>query len=204
MQQFIQRIMLGLESEDIDGKIPLVFFEGDTKEWQWRKNYRVWEANLKVFAFPENWLEPELRDNKSPFFDSLEQELMQGELDNDLAETAVTHYLEKLHNVSNLEIVGMYDDTASSQLFVIGRTSNIPHQYFLRTWKNREIWSSWARIEIDIEGDHIVPVVYNSRLHVFWGAFTEQVDEDSVNTTLQDYELDRLKTERLNLLNPME
>ena len=29
--------------------------------WNWRKNYRVWDANRKVFAYPENWIEPDLR-----------------------------------------------------------------------------------------------------------------------------------------------
>jgi phage tail sheath protein FI len=30
-------------------------------EWEWRKNYRVWDANRKIFLYPENWIEPELR-----------------------------------------------------------------------------------------------------------------------------------------------
>jgi len=30
-------------------------------QWQWRKKYRVWEANRKVFVYPENFLEPDLR-----------------------------------------------------------------------------------------------------------------------------------------------
>ena len=29
--------------------------------WEWRQNYRVWEASRKVFLYPENWVEPELR-----------------------------------------------------------------------------------------------------------------------------------------------
>lgn len=29
--------------------------------WAWQKNYRVWEPNRKVFVYPENWIEPELR-----------------------------------------------------------------------------------------------------------------------------------------------
>ena len=29
-------------------------------EWVWRKNYRIWDANRKIFIYPENWLEPEL------------------------------------------------------------------------------------------------------------------------------------------------
>ena len=30
-------------------------------EWEWLKNYRVWDANRKIFLYPENWTEPELR-----------------------------------------------------------------------------------------------------------------------------------------------
>ena len=30
-------------------------------EWEWREKYRVWDANRKIFLYPENWLEPELR-----------------------------------------------------------------------------------------------------------------------------------------------
>jgi len=30
-------------------------------EWQWSKNYRAWDANRKIFLYPENWIEPELR-----------------------------------------------------------------------------------------------------------------------------------------------
>jgi hypothetical protein len=30
-------------------------------EWEWLKNYRVWDANREIFAYPENWIEPKLR-----------------------------------------------------------------------------------------------------------------------------------------------
>lgn len=39
--------------------------EGEV-EWRWTKSYRVWEANRKVFLYPENWVEPELRDDRTP------------------------------------------------------------------------------------------------------------------------------------------
>jgi SpoVK/Ycf46/Vps4 family AAA+-type ATPase len=29
--------------------------------WRWRKNYRIWDANRRIFLYPENWIEPELR-----------------------------------------------------------------------------------------------------------------------------------------------
>jgi len=36
--------------------------------WTWQKNYRVWEPNRKVFLYPENWIEPELRPPSSTQF----------------------------------------------------------------------------------------------------------------------------------------
>lgn len=71
VQLFIQRCLMSLERG--------VNLEPDeTEEWsKWRKQYRIWEANRKVFLYPENWIEPELRDDKSPFFKELEAELLQ-------------------------------------------------------------------------------------------------------------------------------
>jgi SpoVK/Ycf46/Vps4 family AAA+-type ATPase len=43
--------------------------------WTWRKRYRVWEANRKVFLYPENWIEPELRDTTTAAFGALAAEL---------------------------------------------------------------------------------------------------------------------------------
>jgi len=30
------------------------------------RRYRLWQANRKVFLSPENYVEPELRDDKTP------------------------------------------------------------------------------------------------------------------------------------------
>ena len=30
-------------------------------EWAWSRRYRVWDANRKIFLYPENWIEPEQR-----------------------------------------------------------------------------------------------------------------------------------------------
>jgi hypothetical protein len=32
---------------------------GGARRWDWRSKYRVWQANRKPFAYPENYLEPE-------------------------------------------------------------------------------------------------------------------------------------------------
>jgi hypothetical protein len=41
--------------------------------WPWMKNYRIWEANRRVFLHPENYIRPELRPEKSAAFMELEQ-----------------------------------------------------------------------------------------------------------------------------------
>jgi ABC toxin-like protein/ATPase family protein associated with various cellular activities (AAA) len=35
--------------------------------WSWLKRYRVWDADRKVFLYPENWLEPDLRPARAKF-----------------------------------------------------------------------------------------------------------------------------------------
>ncbi|AKB25802.1 hypothetical protein MSMTP_2333 [Methanosarcina sp. MTP4] len=100
-QLFVQRCLMNLEPE-------VVLSEADASEWAWMKNYRVWEANRKVFLYPENWIEPELRDDKSPIFKELENALMQGEMNDANAERALQSYLYSLDEVANLEIVGIH------------------------------------------------------------------------------------------------
>jgi len=62
VQLFIQRALMNLEEGASLGA-------REAREWSlWRKQYRVWEANRKVLLYPENWIEPELRDDKTPIF----------------------------------------------------------------------------------------------------------------------------------------
>ena len=62
IQQFVQRCFLSVEDE-VSTSIMIdnsVILDEKWLEWKWMKNYRVWEANRKIFLFPENWTEPEL------------------------------------------------------------------------------------------------------------------------------------------------
>jgi hypothetical protein len=73
VQLFVQRAFLNLEDQ-------IELTRDDAEQWKWMKNYRVWEAARKVFLYPENWIEPDLRVDKSPLFEQLENTLMKGEL----------------------------------------------------------------------------------------------------------------------------
>ena len=110
VQQFVQRCFLNLESEiAVDLAI-----DPDWSQWQWMKYFRLWQANRKVFLYPENWIEPELLpvEIKSPFFSELETDLLQNDSTKDNVETAFLSYLNKLDGVARLEIKAMwYDDS---------------------------------------------------------------------------------------------
>ena len=203
VQQFIQRILLGLEFDPADGKA-LDFFKEDAAEWKWRKNYRVWEANVKVFAYPENWLEPDLRDYKTPFFKEFEQALMQGELNNELAENAVLGYLERLHEVSQLEIINLYDDSEYNILYVVARTTNYPHTYYLRKWLNQEIWTPWEKIDTEIESEQVILGVYSGELYVCWPSFNEQLNEEDYSDDAIHNQIDELEKELDSLKDELE
>ena len=174
IQLFIDRCLMKLEAG--------VLLDNDFAfQWNtWRKQYRVWEVNRKIFLYPENWIESELRDDKSPFFEELESKLRQSEVTPESAKEVLLNYLENLDQVSNLEVVSLFSDENTGITHVFGRTRNIPHQYYYRT-KAKGLWSPWKKVDVDVEGDHILAVVWNSRLMLFWGAFTEKQEEsDSV------------------------
>lgn len=180
-QLFVQRCLFGLEPE-----LTLTLDDPDWQQWKWMKNYRVWEANRKVFLYPENWIEPELRDDKSPFFKELENEILQNEITDANVEQVVRNYLNKLDAVSHLEIMAEYHENEDANgkpadiLHVFGRTPSVPHQYYYRRHLNKTIWTPWEKIEADIEGNHLIPVIWNRRLHLFWPVFTEKQVEKNV------------------------
>jgi hypothetical protein len=189
IQLFVQRCMMNLEP-----KVQLGNTEKSSywKQWDWMKNYRVWEANRKVFLYPENWIEPDLRDDKSPFFKGLENELLQSDINEAMIMNAYSTYLGKLNEVAKLEISGLYQDKVVNwkftgtkddgmqstivydKLYIFSRTFNTPRVYYHRSKDLKTgYWSPWDKIELNIEGDHLTPVIYNSRLMLFWAIFKD-------------------------------
>jgi peptidoglycan hydrolase-like protein with peptidoglycan-binding domain len=171
VQLFVQRCLMNLGP---DAEIS----EASAKQWQWMKNYRVWEANRKIFLYPENWILPELRDDKSPFFKDLENELLQNEMTEATAENALIGYLGKLDEVANLDVRSLYHqkeegDLPIDILHVVARTHAVPHVYYYRQLVDGAYWTAWEQVNVDIQGDHLLAVVWNRRLYLMWPLFKE-------------------------------
>lgn len=189
VQLYVQRCFLGLEAPYVPQNIL------DRDRWEWMKNYRVWEANRKVFLYPENWIEPELRDDKSPFFKELESELLQKDISEENVKNALYNYIYKLDEVANLQPVGLHveyeklelsekdDISRAKSLHFFGRTRNAPYFFFYRRFDYRtKYFTAWGKVQVDIpcydhelndgkilgNGAYLVPVVWNNRLLIFF------------------------------------
>lgn len=199
VQLLVHRGLLNLEAE-------LFIDENDKQEWEWRKNYRVWEANRKVFLYPENWIEPTLRKNKTQLFKAAEELLLQDEINDRNSEQAYSNYLNGLNDVAHLDIRAVYVEDPAADLkagggmiynnnrdeiyHVFARNWNPPYIYYYRKFEDG-VWQGWEKMDIEIESDHLVPVMFNRKIYLFFPMFKEKIYEhkhpDPQHTKLHKY-----------------
>ncbi|MEO5900386.1 MAG: neuraminidase-like domain-containing protein, partial [Ilumatobacteraceae bacterium] len=184
IQLFVTRCLMNLEDDVSPDSI-------DADHWQWMKRYRVWEANRKVFLYPENWLEPELRDGKSPFFRDLESELLKADITDDAAELAYLTYLKKLDDVARLHISATYLEQGRAGnpdddvLHVFARTMGATREHWYRRHEYGS-WTPWEKVSLNIEGEILVPIVWKTQLFLFWTSVVTKSDGGNSNKSPQD------------------
>lgn len=196
IQLYMDRVILNLENINGAPSNHITISPAMTDQWkQWRKWYRIWEANRKIFLYPENWIEPELRDDKTPFFKELETQLLQDEVKDNTAEDAFRTYLERVEEVGRLEPVSAYHqieknsngDVILDRTHVFGKTSSLPHRYFYRFLEDNE-WSPWEKVSVDIKSDHVAPVIWNRKLYLFWLTFQKKKpSEEEIGLRRKEY-----------------
>ncbi|MEJ7604410.1 MAG: neuraminidase-like domain-containing protein, partial [Kofleriaceae bacterium] len=131
VQLLVERALAAEEAFDSTAALP-----GWKWRWEtWQKRYRVWEANRKLFLYPENWLDPALRDDRTGEFKLLEQELARPDLVPDAALTAYQRYLRDIDQLQHLEVVAFLPEVDPrnrevSQIFA--RTKAAPRTYYVR------------------------------------------------------------------------
>ena len=167
VQLFVDRCLMNLESKVSPSAI-------NAEQWDWMNHYRMWEANRKVFLYPENWLEPELRDDQSPFFRDTMSELLQSDITEESATAALLSYLSKLQGIAKLEPCGIHHDLTKDPnsveddvAHVVARGTGGSGKYYYRRCQGG-YWSPWEQIPLDIEDNPVLPVVWKGRLFIFW------------------------------------
>lgn len=195
LQLYFHRYFVNLESIDPVGEYDAAARAELKEQWQWMKNYRVWEANRKVFLYPENYIRPELRDSKTPSFQTLEEDLLQGEVNESNIEGAYKKYLDNYTEVSRLTISGGHtysspNNPDDEELILFGHTKTEPPIYYYRTslfvdgQTDSAIWEAWKPADIQIDAPRVFPVFAFGRIFVFWMELTVET-KDSTSTKLK-------------------
>lgn len=201
-QLYLQRCRLNLE-KDIHistDDIPNVW-------WEWMMSYRVWQANRKIFVYPENYIDPRLRKSQTSLFSALENTLMQGEITTDLVETAYVKYMDDFSLFAKLRYVDAYQTIVHDKnrgeidtLFLFARTQEQPYHFYYITRETvgnctggaQYQWTEWKNINIKIDAEHVTPVYAFNKLFVFWvelsnskesGGLTGATGNDTTITT---------------------
>ncbi|KAK3386446.1 hypothetical protein B0H63DRAFT_540294 [Podospora didyma] len=151
VQLYVQRCLLGLETEVAQDESDRISRE----RWDWMKRYRVWEANRQVYLYPENWIVPSLRDDKSPFFLDLESELQQKDVSLTSAVESLKSYLYQVAEVANMKVYGLFIQPHPEQkqafgVHVAARRMNAPFDWYSRDYSTDGYWSPWVKMPIDI------------------------------------------------------
>jgi len=173
LQMYMQRCRMGIEIGANTFDIPEVW-------WEWMMNYRIWEANRKVFLYPENYIEPDLRTNESSIYKDLEDALLQSDITSGNVRKSYINYFNGFSNISNLVDAGNYrckvadKDTpeATDTIFFFGRTHTKPYIYYYRKCINPKadnpVWTYWEKINVKVNSDFISPLYAFNKLFLFW------------------------------------
>ncbi|KAF5544565.1 toxin subunit [Fusarium napiforme] len=183
VQLFVQRCLLGLEKDVDKSRI-------GRDEWEAKRHYNLWVANMKLFLYPENWLDPSLRDDKSQLFEKFEVSLMKKHLSSETFEQALKMYIHGLNEISHLDILAYVVDVpvqGTEVYHLFGRTRSSPYGFYYRTLTVIRpdtpggIWTPWTKINIyitmietqwngnrlELNGAYLIPVTIGTRLYLF-------------------------------------
>jgi len=154
------------------------------------KQRNVHGANYRIVLNPENYMQSELRDDQTDLFKALRNTLQQTDITNDTVTDALNAYLRSLDEMARLQMVGLYHEQeafdgsglpAIDILHIIARTRTYRPVYYYRQRFDSISWKGgWMKIEADIDGEYVLPVVWNRKLFIFWVTFAWKQDPSDV------------------------
>jgi Tc toxin complex TcA C-terminal TcB-binding domain/Neuraminidase-like domain/Salmonella virulence plasmid 28.1kDa A protein len=192
-QLYLQRCRLNLERNVIisTDDLPNIW-------WEWLLNYRIWQANREIFLYPENYLDPSLRQSKTQLFQTLESDLLQGDVTTERVEAEFRKYMDGLAQLAKLKIVDSChavvhdpDKGEVDTLFLIARTNTQPYKfYYIQRQQvgncagsSGQVWTEWLPIGITINSDTVTSVYAFNKLLIFWVEPTKKQQLDGSSDT---------------------
>ncbi|MGF6703838.1 neuraminidase-like domain-containing protein [Pseudomonas frederiksbergensis] len=166
------------------------FDKDELKLWELFSNYPDWAALQMIALYPENYINPYVRQRKTSLFKNLENNLNQTRLSIDAVLLALRDYLQVFEQTCNLDVISCYMDGLSpsrADYYMVGRQRVQPFQYF---WRKAEIeitascrainpaaWGEWQPIEVPVGGTvlDVRPVFWGGRLCLVWAEWRDKV-----------------------------
>ncbi|MCP1441284.1 hypothetical protein J3D54_000416 [Pseudomonas sp. GGS8] len=195
VQQYIHAAYRKLEP----GFSETEFDKRDLATWLFYSNYPDWAALQMIAVYPENFINPFVRQRKTGLFKTLENSLNQTRLNDDSVQSALQTYLQTFEQTCNLDVISCFMDglsPAQADYYFVGRTRGEPCQYFWRkaevelsstcTAINPAAWSEWQPVDIPAGGKvlDIRLVFWNGRLCVVWAEWQDKVKGKDINDSL--------------------
>ncbi|MFK8103706.1 MAG: LamG-like jellyroll fold domain-containing protein [Saprospiraceae bacterium] len=190
MQLYIYRCRMQLEAE--------VTSSISEDWWNWMSQFQLWVANRKIFLYPESYLDPALRQNKTPIFEDFQNDLLQSAITEESVEAAMMSYFDDFETIAKLRICDTYyctltnpaDGSEEETLFIFGQTHTDPVNYYYRKAKldactrNVIAWEPWQSISLNINSDYLTPIYAFERLFVFWVEINTNKSSDDNTLTV--------------------
>jgi hypothetical protein len=170
VQLYMQRARMMLEPGITKLAIPEVW-------WSWLGSFPYWQANRKVFLYPENYLEPGLRQDKTAEFKTFEDSMTSNEITPATVNDAYVAYFDSFTSLAALKRVGAYEGIApdpnalgvqSPTLYLISRTATEPYTYYMQRKVNDLTWTAFEKIDLSIASPLVAPLYAFDRLFMFW------------------------------------
>ncbi|MBY8958116.1 insecticidal toxin complex protein TcaB2 [Pseudomonas sp. MIS38] len=185
-QQFIHAAYRKLEP----GYKNTAFPAHELKLWELYSNYPDWAALALIAVYPENFINPFVRQRKTRLFKALENDLNQARLTGDSVQRASQQYLKAFEQTCNLDVISACldgDSASNATYYFVGRQRVQPFQYF---WRKADIeltasgnpvnpaaWSEWQPVDIPV-GNRVLdmrPLFWGGRLCLVWAEWRDPV-----------------------------
>lgn len=181
IQQYINGIIMNMEP----GYQTQYLDQDNITNWKdGLSQYDIWAGEVELDTYPENYIDPTLRQSQTAYFKDLITDLNQNTINSDTAQQAVMNYLNKFEQVANLTIVSGYVDSTDQTTgiyYFLGKSTTSPVQYYWRSFDmalnvdnvaSSSAWSEWYPMNTAINEEALQGIprltYFNNRLYLFW------------------------------------
>ena len=186
-QQYIHAVYRKLEPGYPNHQFPA----SDLEEWGLCNNISDWAALQLIRIYPEQVVNPSVRQRKSSLFKTLENDLNQTRLNADSVQAALQNYLQGFEQTCDLDVISCYmhgHTPDRADYYFVGRQRVPPFLYF---WRKAEIeltstcvavnpaaWGEWREVRIQpaYRVLDIRAVFWNGRLCLVWAEWSDKVE----------------------------